>query len=175
MYDIIVPRSLVWSLAKLRIKVCLSVRPSVRLSVSCPTPHVNNFGTSGLVFCIWSEPILHLCQPKYFYHNCPPCDLGGIQNLLQYSACGKKLMLQNQLLLLLLHPSLHWNKCAILLYASKTHINGYTCYSFLYPLLSFGPKLIVISFCAYRSTSIEQMSCPPYVTSGYDFRYDFRL
>ena len=46
----------VHSRAKLRTANCLSVRssvlPSVRPSVSCPTPHVNSFETSGLYFCL---------------------------------------------------------------------------------------------------------------------------
>ncbi len=44
-------------------------------SVSCPTPHVHSFGTSGLFFCIWLEPIAYLCQPKL-----PPWDLGASKN-----------------------------------------------------------------------------------------------
>ena len=76
-----------------------------------------NLGGSSFVY---GQKLYSTCANRnIFFVTAPPCDLGGVQNLLQYRACGKKLMLQNQLLLRLLHPTLHWNKLAIPLYASK--------------------------------------------------------
>ncbi len=46
--------------------------PFVRVSVSCPTPHVNSFESRGLIFCIWSEAILYLCHRNIFFITAPP-------------------------------------------------------------------------------------------------------
>ncbi len=87
----------VHSLAKIK----TANSPFVRPSASCQTSHGHSFATSGLSFCKKSGHVLYLCQPKYFFHNWTPWDLGGVKKY--YSAYERKMMLQDQFLVLLLH------------------------------------------------------------------------
>ncbi len=128
-------------------------------------------------------------------HKSPPCIRTGGLNKNYYRVYGRKLLLQNQLLLLLLHWPVYWNQWVLLFYIIRTYalvvptenvfckwhprrfggpkkfsINGYkwqsvtvaAVHQFLYLLLFLGPR---------TDTSIELVSFPPYITSGYNFQF----